>query len=245
MIKAILFDLDDTLLENDIHNFMNHYFALLGRHASVFMEAQRFIAELLICTRAMMADTDTSISNRDAFWGTFAERNEVDDIAELEAYFEQFYRDIFPQLRQQTRQRASAARLVQRCLDQGLQVVVATNPVFPPVAIEHRLAWAGVPVDAYPFALVTNYSNMHATKPHPAYYQEILQKIGCEPEAALMVGDSWENDIVPASGLGLSTYWIADEDEDLPDTAVSIIAQGSLERLEDLVVSGWLTELEL
>lgn len=240
MIKAILFDLDDTLLGNEIDNFMKHYFALLGQHAQTIIDPQEFISELLICTRTMIANTDTTTTNRDVFWRTFLERRDVGEIDELEAYFDIFYRDTFLKLRPQTQCRASAARLVQHCFDQDLQVVVATNPVFPTIAIEHRLDWAGVPVQDFPFALVTTYSNMHTTKPHPSYYKEILEEIGCEPEAALMVGDSWENDIVPAGSLGMATYWIADEDEVVPDTAVSLNAQGSLEKLEELIYSGWL-----
>ena len=58
-----------------------------------------------------------------------------------------------------------------------------------------------------------------------------------------MVGDSWENDMVPAVGLGLSTYWIAGEDEMVPDTAVSINAQGSLDKLYEMVQAGWLQTL--
>ncbi len=242
MIKAILFDLDDTLLGNELDNFMKHYFALLGQHAHTIMQPQQFISELLICTRAMITSTDTSLTNRDVFWQTFAERNGVDNIDELEAYFDLFYRETFPNLRDQTQCRASAARLVRRCLEQDLQVVVATNPVFPTIAIEHRLEWAGLAVSDFPFALVTTYSNMHSTKPHPSYYQEILERIGCTPESALMVGDSWENDMVPAARLGLATYWIADEGVAVPDTTVSITAHGSLEKLEELVYSGWLLE---
>jgi HAD superfamily hydrolase (TIGR01549 family) len=243
MIKAVLFDLDDTLLGNDIDNFMNYYLALLSQHAKSIMDPQQFLTELLVCTRTMIANTDQSKTNRDVFWETFAQRNDMHDIDELENYFEGFYRDVFPQLKGQTECRESAARLVQYCLDQGLQVVIATNPVFPPIAIEHRMAWAGVAIDDFPFALVTNYSNMHTTKPHPSYYQEILQKIVCQPHEALMVGDNWENDMVPAASLGLSTYWIADDAADLPDTAVSINQQGSLKRLEDLIMSGWLNDL--
>ena len=243
MIKAILFDLDDTLLGNDIDNFMKHYFTLLGEHAHTIMQPQQFIAELLVCTREMIANIDPAVTNRDVFWQTFAERNGEYDIDELEAYFELFYRDTFPQLKPQTQRRESAARLVQYCLDQRLQVVVATNPVFPTSAIAHRLEWAGLPVDDVPFAMVTTYGNMHSTKPHPSYYQEILSRIDCEPGNALMVGDSWENDIVPAASLGMTTYWIAAEDAVGEDTAVSVTAQGSLEKLEDMIMSGWLNSL--
>ena len=89
----------------------------------------------------------------------------------------------------------------------GLAVIIATNPLFPTTAIEQRLAWAGVPVDEYPYALVTTYENMHAAKPQPAYYREILAAIDCPPDRALMVGDDWKNDIAPAAAVGLHTFW--------------------------------------
>lgn len=243
MIDTILLDLDDTLLGNELNAFMKHYFGLLGEYAEQIMPSQQFIQELLIATRAMMTDTDTAVSNRDRFWQTFAKRTQQTNVDELEQFFEIFYRDHFPQLQATTQMRPAAARLVARCQDMGMKVVVATNPVFPPAAIRHRLAWAGVPDTDVPFALVTTYENMHSTKPHVSYYEEILQKVDSCPQQALMVGNDWEDDIVPAARLGLATYWIAEDDAPLPDTAVSPDGQGTLDQLDALIVSGWLQEL--
>lgn len=243
MIKAVLFDLDDTLLGNNIDTFMEGYFGLLGAHASEFMDAQTFIQELLICTQAMMADTNTAVSNRDTFWQAFARRNPGHDVDALEEYFDKFYRHTFPKLQHTTEKRDSARRLVQHCLDHGLKVVVATNPVFPRVAIEHRLAWAGVPVSEYDFDLVTTYENMHSTKPHRAYYEEILSRIDVSPQDVLMVGDDWENDIEPAAALGLYTYWVTETAVPRPDPHVPVTAQGTLDQLAAKVAAGWLEQL--
>ncbi|MEJ2750326.1 MAG: hypothetical protein P8183_20825 [Anaerolineae bacterium] len=97
MIKAVLFDLDDTLLGNDMEKFLPNYFALLGKHAERYLEKERFLQELMAGTQAMIANTDTAVSNRNVFWQTFQQRTGLDP-AELEPFFEQFYRSIFPQL---------------------------------------------------------------------------------------------------------------------------------------------------
>ncbi|GJM42177.1 MAG: haloacid dehalogenase [Ardenticatenaceae bacterium] len=208
MLKAILFDLDDTLLGNDMDDFLPGYFKLLGGYAAHYFSPEQFLEELRICTEAMVQNVDPTVANRDVFWSLFAERTGKDP-NEMEAFFETFYLEQFGQLQGLTQKRPFASQLVQYCFDHQLDVVVATNPLFPMVAIEARLEWAGLPVNQYDFSLVTSYENMHAAKPHPAYYAEILEKIDCPPEQALMVGNDWENDIVPANALGIESFWLS------------------------------------
>ena len=241
MIQAILFDLDDTLLGNGMKTFIPGYFDLLGKYASSYLEKQRFLAELLHCTQAMMANTDPAVFNRDVFWTAFEQRTGL-PTAELEPFFDHFYRSHFSQLQALTQQRPLAAELVRACLVRDLQVVIATNPVFPRIAIEQRLLWAGIPATEFDYALVTSYENMRATKPHQAYYRQILDTIDCDPEAALMVGDNWENDIMPAAGLGLNTYWIT-PDGAAPHEDNLASEYGTLDKLHELVLSAWLDTL--
>lgn len=242
MLQAILLDLDDTLLGNNMDTFIPHYFDLLGQKAQQFLEKERFFREMLLSTRMMMANTDTAVANHEAFWQTFVERTGLNR-AELEPFFEQFYRHEFSQLQSVTQLRPVAAELVQACFDKGLKVVVATNPVFPSSAVEARLEWAGVPVTQFPYDMVTTYENMNATKPHRQYYHQILNEIGCAPEAALMVGDDWKNDIVPAADMGMFTYWIRPHSQALPADETLVTAYGSLDELYALISSGWLEHL--
>jgi HAD superfamily hydrolase (TIGR01549 family) len=241
MIEAVLFDLDDTLLGNDMDKFLPNYFSLLGRHAERYLAKERFLEELMAGTQAMIASTDTAVSNRDVFWQTFQQRTGLNP-DEMEPFFEQFYRNVFPQLVTTTEKRPYAAPLVQACLDKGLKVVIATNPLFPAIAVEERLAWAGLPVTEFNYDLVTTYENMHAAKPHPAYYREILEKIECTPETAVMIGDDWKNDIIPADNVGLSTYWITTDSQQQPD-GLAVNGSGSLTDLWQCVQNGWLEQL--
>jgi FMN phosphatase YigB (HAD superfamily) len=237
VIEAILFDLDDTLLGNDSATFMRGYFSLLGKHARQFMEQDRFMQALLTGTQAMIQNTDPDFTNREVFWSVFQQSTGLDP-QELEPFFDKFYRNQFSDLADLTQVKPEAAKILNFCLEQDLKVIIATNPLFPRVAIEARLEWAGVPASQFDYHLITAYENMHAAKPHPAYYREILDRIACRPSAALMVGDDWERDILPTAGMGLYTYWIQKDSQEPPKSGIAT-ACGTLASLYDRLQAGW------
>jgi FMN phosphatase YigB (HAD superfamily) len=237
MIKAILFDLDDTLLGNNMERFIPPYFDMLGNHVAPRYPKDKFLKALLAGTDAMITNQDTAVSNRDAFWQTF-EQLTGQGADELEDHIRIFYEEQFPQLQRVTEFRPLAADLMRTCFAQKWQVVIATNPLFPRIAIEHRLAWAGVPVTEFSYALITAYENMSATKPHVAYYEQILQRLGCGAETAVMVGNDWGNDIEPAASLGMQTYWVTHNGNTPPDPGL-VTAYGSLTDLHRRLEAGW------
>jgi hypothetical protein len=87
---------------------------------------------------------------------------------------------------------------------------VATNPIFPRKAILHRLSWAGLEPNQVPFALVTDYERFHFAKPNPAFFAEILAQLGWPNQPAVVIGNSLEDDLVPAARLGLPVFWVVD-----------------------------------
>ncbi len=241
MIRSLLLDLDDTLLGNELDAFMSRYFRLISDYARPVFDETTFLPMLIQATQAMIGNTNSELTNDLVFWSAF-EQLTGGKRAELEPFFRRFYETEFLDLEASTVLRPAAATLVRAAIEQGLSVVVATNPLFPRIAIEHRLEWAGLPVSDFDFALVTTYENMHAAKPQPAYYREILNVVGAEAGQALMVGDDWRNDIAPASEAGLHTYWIAPNDA-IPADPSLISGHGSLDELADLVTSGRLEQL--
>jgi HAD superfamily hydrolase (TIGR01662 family) len=205
MIHAVLLDLDDTLLDNDMGRFLPPYFSALGRCMARFVAPDRLVEMLLASTRVMMQNQDAAITNQQAFDADFFPHLGYPE-SQVRPVIHSFYETHFPKLKASTRPRPEARPLVQAIFDQGYAVAIATNPMFPRRAIEQRLEWAGVP--DFPFKLVTSYENSHFCKPNPRYYQEILDKMGCRPQEAVMVGDDPGNDIQPALQVGLHTYWI-------------------------------------
>lgn len=243
MIKTILFDLDDTLLGNDMDVFLPQYFSLCGHVARNHQPQEEFIQSMLLASRSMVANTDPDVTINDVFWQRFGEITGLDSDL-VAADFDDFYRGEFEQLRDVTQYKPRAAQIMDWCFDQDLQVVIATNPMFPRLAIETRLSWAGVPVSKYPYALVTTMENMHFTKPHVGYYNEILHRVGFQPHEALMIGDDGTRDIEPAANLGLFTYWIRLPQADLPQGVIPT-AQGTFEDLARRLNNGWLSTLTL
>ena len=237
MINTILFDLDDTLLGNNMDSFLPAYFALLGEHASRYLPRDQFMAALQTATDAVVNNVDPTCSNREVFWHHFEQCTGL-DTREVEPYLNQFYVNQFHQLEAKTEKRPFAAKLIHYCQNAGVDVVIATTPLFPRVAIEVRLAWAGLPVDQVNFDLITAYENMHAAKPQPAYYAEILAAINGVPEKVLMVGDDWENDIAPAASLGIHTFWLAPADTPRPSNLATYRGT-SLQDLYVLLAAGW------
>ena len=209
MLKAILFDLDDTLLLNSMETFVPAYLQALTSYVAHLIPPDRLLTELFRATQAMEANDGTDRTNEEVFAAVFYPAVGYTP-EELLPIFERFYAEEFPKLRALTRPLPEARPLVTWAFEHGLQVVIATNPLFPRMATEQRLEWAGVPVTEFDYALVTSYEVMHATKVHPAYYREILALLGRRPDECLMVGDDWERDVVSAASVGIPVYWIAD-----------------------------------
>lgn len=210
MIRALLLDLDDTLLENDVDQFLPAYLQRLGAFVDDLVPADRFIPLLLKATRAMVENTDPERTLDRVFAAAFYPALGISEEA-LRPRLDDFYSLEFPRLRSLTAAVPEAPAVVEQARARGLEVVVATNPLFPLTAIEQRLEWAGVPAHENDYALVTSYETVHFTKPSPAYYAEALALLGRLPSEAAMVGDNFDADLAPARLLGIAVYHISAE----------------------------------
>jgi len=221
---TFLLDLDDTLLGNSMSKFLPAYFTALQKRLSQIIKGKDLHQEMIASAQVVQTNQDPTRTNLDVFITDFAQRIET-DVEEVRALLTAFYQKDYPRLQRYTTFRPEAPQVVDYLLTANYSVVIATNPLFPAMAIEQRLAWAGI--DGRPYALVTTMENSHFSKPNPRYYREILNKIGSPAEATWMVGDDPENDIEPAGQLGLKTWWITDHQSPAA-TAATPYKQGSL-----------------
>ena len=209
MITTLLLDLDNTLLGNDMEEFIPTYLKRLGAYMADMVPPDRFITELLRGTRAMMENLDPTISMEQAFADAFYPALGLPESV-VKSQIGDFYTTVFPTLQALTTHRPEAEQLVQSAAEAGLEVVIATKPLFPLTAIEQRLAWAGIAVEHYDYALITSYEHLHFSKPHPEFYAEILGRLGKSPHEAVMIGNDPEDDLVPAQTMGMSVFHISD-----------------------------------
>ncbi|MEW6502484.1 MAG: DinB family protein [Chloroflexota bacterium] len=210
MTLTVLFDLDDTLLDNDIQPFIQRYFEMLADSMAELIAPAQFQWAMQQAVYAMLHKQLPAGTLEDTFDQVFYPALGVSK-QDLKNLIDDFYHTKFPLLKELTRPRETAIRLVECAFERNWQVVIATNPLFPRTAIEQRLEWAGLPISRFPFALVTTYENSHFCKPHPAYFAEILAVLRWPQTPIVMVGNSIEDDILPAEQLGLPTYHVFQE----------------------------------
>ena len=206
MLKAVLFDLDGTLLRVDTSEFTVEYLKEVALAVAPAVDPVFFNTALLASTSMMIGNRDPAVTNEEVFWEDFRKRmgNGFDNAM---PFFEEFYVTKFPGLSRVVRPGASTRPVVQAALDRGLRIVLATQPVFPIAAVRQRMAWAGV--EDLPWEFVTSYEEMHFCKPQPEYYLEIAQRLGVEPGECLMVGNDVQEDLVAAS-VGMRACLVTD-----------------------------------
>jgi FMN phosphatase YigB (HAD superfamily) len=205
MSLTLLFDLDDTLLDTNIESFVPAYFQALSEHLAPFVPSNVMLPALISATRLMVDSDDPSRTLQCVFEREFYAKIGVpkNDLVE---HLEVFYNNVFPRIESKTNRRPDAAPLIDWAVSQGYRVAIATDPLFPRKATQHRLRWAGF--DPGRFELVSSVENFHFSKTHSAYYAEMLGQLGWHDGLVLMVGNDVTRDLVPAHRLGLKTYFI-------------------------------------
>lgn len=207
MVKTLLFDLDGTLLPIHTDDFVRVYMKALAGYAGHLVSPELLVRQVMASTYEMIANTDPALTNADVFARDFFPKVGRPE-SELMPVFDQFYRERFPALKAACANLPGGAReVVETAVEKGYEIVLATNPLFPRLAIEERMRWIGV-LDM-PWRLVTTYEEMHACKPHGQYYQEILTRIGRRPEECLMVGNDVDEDGA-AAALGIDVFFVTD-----------------------------------
>lgn len=233
MIKAVLFDLDGTLLPMDMDEFLKEYFHLLTKKMEKYLEPQKFIAELMAATFAMINNTDPETTNEQVFLKAFFSTTGLDP-QEIMPIFHEFYETDYCQIGKRLQPEPLVKEIIKAAAAKGLKLVLATNPLFPLIAIKERLLWAGL--DPSDFDLITSYEEMHACKPHLAYYREILAKIKMKPEHCLMVGNDVEEDLV-AKDLGMQTFLVEEYLLNRKGKPIITDYRGSIKDLYQFIVS--------
>lgn len=230
-IKAVLFDLDGTLLPMDQDVFVKAYFKGLARKlAPLGYESEGLIKAVWGGTGAMIKN-DGSKTNEQAFWDFFSVvygKKALDDML----YFEEFYKTDFQNLKDICGFNAMAAQTVRRLKEQGIKVALATNPIFPAIATESRMSWAGLSPDD--FEMYTTYENIGVSKPNLEYFRKVAEKIGVKPENCLMVGNDVDDDMV-AQSLGMNVFLLTDNLINKSKADISAYPNGDFEALNNYI----------
>lgn len=204
MIKTVLFDLDGTLLSMEHKAFAECYFKSIAEKMMPYgYEPQKLVRGINAGVEAMVKN-DGSKFNEEAFWQAFGELYGEKVLNDKEI-FDEYYRIDFSKTAKYCEFNPDAAAAVKEVKAAGYRMSLATNPIFPAVATEARIHWAGL--DIGDFEIITTYENSCYCKPNPKYYSFVAEKMGVNPEECLMVGNDAIEDIA-AEKVGMKVFLI-------------------------------------
>ena len=205
-IKAILFDLDGTLLPMDQDAFVMGYLGgLIDLLSPLGYEPKDVETALRASTRAMMTNNG-EITNEERFWQSFSAvlGEGIRNQGEL---FDRFYKEEFKKLKSTCGYNPRAREIIELAKSSGARVILATSPLFPGIATETRMGWTGLtPKD---FEHVTTYENSRYCKPNPIYYTNLISELGLTPDECVMIGNDVGDDMV-AETVGIRCFLLTD-----------------------------------
>ncbi|MBQ8592076.1 MAG: HAD family hydrolase [Lachnospiraceae bacterium] len=226
-LKVILFDLDGTLLPMDQDIFVKKYFGLLVAKLSNYGYHPPELTEAIWKGTGAMIKNHGAKRNEEVFWDVFASIY-GDKAKEDMPLFDEFYQNEFDAVQEVCGYNPQAAETVAKLKEKGYRIVLATNPIFPPIATQKRMKWAGFsPED---FELYTTYENSRYSKPNIEYYKEIVKQLGVKPEECLMVGNDVGDDMV-VQEIGMKAFLLTDCLINKDNVDISIYPNGNFEQL--------------
>lgn len=227
-LKHIFFDLDGTLLPMDYHEFVEGYFKLLAaKLAAHGFEAKELIQNIWIGMDAMIHNNGKQ-TNESVFWKKFEEvyGNKAPEAAPL---LEEFYGKDFQTASRFCGKNENAADTIRLCKELGLDIVLATNPVFPKIATATRVQWTGLSLDD--FTYYTVYENSSFSKPNLMYYINIMETLGYHPEECAMIGNDVSEDMIAAK-TGMRVFLLTDCLINKEQKDISIYPHGNFKALQ-------------
>ncbi|MBP3667532.1 MAG: HAD family hydrolase [Clostridia bacterium] len=228
MLKAVLFDLDGTLLPMDQNVFMQDYFGrLIRRLVPLGYTPEGFLAAMKKGIAAMVTNNGTR-TNEEAYWEAYTSVSGKEILNHMPV-FERFYNEEFDDVAAVCGCNPQAAELVHSLQRRGIRVILATNPLFPQIATQKRIRWAGLQPEDFEF--YTTYEDIGFCKPNPAYYKEVLRRAGLDAANCLMVGNDIAEDMMAGAQAGLRGFLLTDCLINTPGADVNDYPHGSFDEL--------------
>jgi FMN phosphatase YigB (HAD superfamily) len=199
-VKHLLVDLDGTLLGNR-HHYLSYDFVRQALSSLKVYGGLAQATKLLISIGRELKKTSENLTNDIRIVELFSKQMNV-SIEEARRILRESVMTIFPTLEKHFYPIQGAKDFLDWASPR-FPLTLATNPIWPPEIIELRVRWAGI--DPTIFSDITHVRRMHAYKPSPQYYEEILSQNKLKASDCLLIGDNMKMDL-PATRVGIRVF---------------------------------------
>ena len=217
-VKAVLFDLDDTLFDH-AHCARTALGTVRASHASLSaidpLELEHTHSHILedlhgdVAVGRLSLDVARAERFRRLFRSAGFEPDDVLSAATAAAY-RQAYID--------SRRAVEGAAALLEAVRIRARVGIVTNNL----GAEQREKLRDCGLDRHIDVLMAS-EEAGVSKPDPAIFALALERLSCAADEAVMVGDSWENDIVGALSAGIRAVWFNPHGEEPPGAGVPVL----------------------
>lgn len=217
-IKAILFDLDDTLFDHrhssreGLRAVWKRYTCFQEMTLDEFEEEHSKLLERIHFSQVLVGKLSVEEARAERFKHAFINRGvEVDYQTAVNAA--EIYRNAY----QKVVRKVTGAEPLLKELKKTYKIGIVTNNLIE----EQVQKLKNLGLDGYVDTLVTS-EEVGYTKPHPLMFKTAMDRLGSIASETVMIGDSWEHDIAGAHSLGIKCLWLNLRKLECPDKTMAI-----------------------
>lgn len=226
MIKAIIFDADNTLYKVRNEKAYDAMFSILEKETGKKAGALKRAWKEIVAGILNSGDRSLKSRSREYSLGLLLEKSGISDKMRAgkitDSALSAFWKEILLDLDSGNETKRALSALKEKYI-----LAVASDEFRK--YLELKLNRAFGDWRRY-FKFVVSAEDAGELKPSENFSKRCLRLLKMEPSDVLFVGDSWERDLEPAKRLGLATVLVADEKNGAPDYFVKNIDE--LARLE-------------
>ena len=216
-IKAVLFDLDDTLFDHrhscreGLRAVWKRYTCFQEMTLDELEEEHSILLEKIHFSQVLVGKLSIEEARAERFKFAFLNRGvEVDFNTANNAA------DIYRRAYVNNWRRSKGSEELLKALHNNFKIGIITNNLIT----EQKTKLEFLELEKYVDMMLTS-EEAGVTKPDPVIFKMALEKMGLLPRDAVMIGDSWEHDIVGAHSAGIKCIWLNLTKKPCPDTSMA------------------------
>ena len=215
MIKAVLFDLDGTLLDRDasVKKFIENQYERLSNYLG-HIPKEKYITRFI------------ELDSRGYVWKDKVYQRLVEEYDIVEIDWEYLLQDYISEFKYHCVPFTNLHRMLEELKEKDLVIGMITNG-FGQFQMDNIRALG---IEKYFDAILVS-ENEGIKKPNPAIFERALTRLNIAPSESVFVGDHPENDVKASRYVGMKAIWKKDGQWDTFETEFVVGDLGELPKL--------------